>query len=367
MRHRSLLAKAGLHMALAGVLSLATLSGFAGSALAQTIDKVTFAWPGAGSSSLAPFAFAKELGFYKEENLDLDIIYLQGAGIVLPQLMSGAITTSYITLDPLVIARQPGNANFDVRFVYNIVRRSPWEIAVLADGPIKTLKDLDGKTIGVGALTFGNVPMTKAMLARAGVKADIISVGVGGTAFFALKSGKIDALNLWDVQDAQLEQDGTKIRRLTLPPEFATAAGHSMPVTNKLIRERPDIIAKFGRVLAKGTVACEANPEGCLFAYWKEFPATKPPGSDKDAIAYEMPLMQSRLQNMVFWREGEKQDFGAFTDHDFNVTIDSLKAGGLIDNSDTKLDTLYSNQFVPEYNKFDRNDVIAKAKAYMPN
>jgi NitT/TauT family transport system substrate-binding protein len=366
MSHRSFLATSGLRAAFAGALSVAAL-GFAGGALAQAPEKVTFAWPGSGSSSLAPFAFAKELGYYNDENIELDIVYLQGAGIVLPQLMSGGITTSYITLDPLAIARQPGKANFDARFVYNAVRQSPWEIAVLADGPIKTVKDLEGKTIGVGALTFGNVPMTKAILARAGVKAEIVSVGVGGTAFFALKNRKIDALNLWDVQNAQLEQDGTKILRLALPPEFATAAGHSLPVTNKLIRERPDIIAKFGRVLAKGTVACEANPEGCLLAYWKEFPTTKPQGTDKEAIAYEMPLMQSRLKNMIFWREGEKKDFGGFADHDFTVIIDSLRAGGLMESSDVKLDTLYTNQFVPEYNKFDRNDVVAKAKAYKPS
>jgi len=27
-----------------------------------------------------------------------------------------------------------------------------------------------------------------------------------------------------------------------------------------------------------------------------------------------MPLMQSRLKNMVFWRESETHDFGGFTD-----------------------------------------------------
>jgi len=49
------------------------------------------------------------------------------------------------------------------------------------------------------------------------------------------------------------------------------------------------------------------------------------------------------------------------------VIIDSLRAGGLMDNSEVKLETLYTNQFVPEFNKFDRNEVIAQAKAYKPS
>jgi len=349
----------------AALLSIAALTPLVSTpAQAQSPDKVIFAWPGGGSSGLAPFSFADALGFLKQENLTLDIINLQGAGIVLPQLVSGAITTSYITLDPLVIARQPGKPNFDVRFVYNAVRRSPWEIAVLDSSPIRSVKDLDGKTIGVGALTFGNVPMTKAILARSGVKAEFVGVGTGATAFHALTSGRIDALNLWDVQNANLEATGAKIRRLALPPEFSSAAGHSLPVTNKLIKERPDIIARFGRAVAKGTLACDANPEGCLAAYWAQFPKSKPQGTNAEAVQYEMPLLQSRLRNMVWWKDGEPHRFGAFSENDWTVTIDSLRTGGVIDNSDIKLDTLYTNQFVDEYNKFDRDDVTRKAKAY---
>jgi NitT/TauT family transport system substrate-binding protein len=350
--------------------ALSLMAAFAGTASAQTKgapDKITFAWPGAGSSSLAPFAFAQELGYFKDDNLTLDIVYLQGAGIVLPQLMSGGITTSYITLDPLAISRQPGRPNFDARFAYNAVRRSPWEISVLDSSPIKSIKDLAGKTIGVGALTFGNVPMTRAILKRAGVEAEIVPVGVGASAFFALRNGKIDALNLWDVQNAQLEVEGTKIRRLELPPEFSTAAGHSLPFTNKMIRERPDIVGRFGRVIAKGTVACVANPEGCLYAYWKHFPNTKRSGTDAEALAYEMPLMQSRLQNMVFWPDGQPHEFGKFSDNDFETIINSLREGGVIKGPEIKLDTLYTNQFVPEFNRFDRAAVEAQAKAYKPN
>lgn len=327
-------------------------------------EKVVFAWPGAGSSSLAPFSFARELGYFAEENIEMEVINLSGAAVVIPQLLSGAVFTTYIALDPLVIARQPGKPNFDIRYAYKGVRNSAWQIAVMADSPYHEIKDLGGKTIGVGALTFGNVPMTKALLNRAGVKAEIVAVGVGAPAFHAFRTGKIDALNLWDVQNAQLEQEGTKIRRLPFPPEFVGVTSHSMPFSNKMIRERPDLIARFGRAVAKGTVACVANPEGCLDAYWKEYPQTKPAGSHADAVKFEMPLMQARLQNLIYWDQGERHDFGAFSDKDWEVSIESLLAGGLIETPNIDYKTLYTNEFVKEFNKFDRDAVTAKAKAY---
>ena len=89
MDHRSRLPAKGLRMTLMAALCAAAPTAVPGAAAAQKVDKVTFAWPGSGSSSLAPFAFAKELGYYKDENLELDIVYLKGAAIVLPQLMQG--------------------------------------------------------------------------------------------------------------------------------------------------------------------------------------------------------------------------------------------------------------------------------------
>jgi NitT/TauT family transport system substrate-binding protein len=72
--------------------------------------------------------------------------------------------------------------------------------------------------------------------------------------------------------DAQMKLEGTKIRLLKFPPEFTGMSSHAFPVTTKTIRERPDLVAKFGRISAEGTVACNANPTACLESYWKYYP-----------------------------------------------------------------------------------------------
>lgn len=329
-------------------------------------DTFVFAWSGPISVGYAPVAFAEELGYAKAENLDIQTVTLDGSGVAIPQLMNGSIATAFLTLDPLIVARQPGKPNFDYRFAYNVLRNSIWEISVLDSSPIKSIKDLAGKTIGVGALSFGNIAMTKAILQQAGVDPNgvqFVAVGVGVPAIQALKTGKIDAMNLFDIVDEEARLEGTKVRLLPLPAQFSGVSSHALPYSNKYMRDHPDLVVKFGRIFAEGTVACNANPVGCLHAYWKHYPELKPAGSEADAIKVTLPVLQVRLANMVQWQPGEAHKFGSFSDKDWNAWITSLKVGGQI-TVVPPMDSLYTNQFVDGFNQFDAGSVARAAKAY---
>ena len=54
---------------------------------------------------------------------------------------------------------------------------------------------------------------------------------------------------------------------------------------------------------------------------------------------------------------------GSFTDAEWQGVIKSLKLGGVITVTDLPMDKLYTNRFVADFNKFDRADVIKRAKA----
>ncbi len=333
-------------------------------------EKIIFAFPTVINSGLAPMAFAIELGFFKSEDLEPDIVVLQGSGTIIPQLMAGEIFTAYSSLEPLPISRQPGKPNFQFKFVYNYARNSIWEIAVLENSPIQSTRDLAGKTVGVGALQWGNVSSTKAIIKYSGVdlgSVQFVGVGTGVPAFEALKRGQIDALNLHDIMHVGLEQLGTKIRRLQFPPEFQGVSSHGFPVTDKMIKERPDLIARFGRAMTKGTLACAANIENCLKAYWKLYPALKPSSDDPSILQREVTSLKPRIANLTSFRPGEARAMGAFSPQDWIATVEALKLGGQIEPSaDIKIDSLYTNQFVGEFNKFDKAEVVAKANRYAP-
>lgn len=356
--------------AAAGVLLSTVALALSGPGAAQAKpDHVVFAWPGVMSPGYAPFTFAQELGFFKQENIDLDTVLLTGSGTIIPQIVNGSLFTAFITLNPLIVSRQPGGPDFPLRFVYNVVRNSIWEISVLKNSPIHSIKDLAGKSIGVGGLSFGNVPMTKALLAQEGVDlktVQLIPVGLGVPAFDALRRGKVDALNLYDLMDVIIEQQGTEIRRLPLPPRYQKLSSYGFPVTEAMIKNHPDLVARFGRAFTKGVVACEANLKGCLLSYWKLQPSEKPTVVDDKTFANQLALLKARLKNMVDFEPGEAKEFGAFSKNDWTTTIAALKLGEQITTADIPLDSLYTNRFVAEYNRFDHDAVRRKAEAYKP-
>lgn len=334
---------------------------------AQAKEKFVFAWPSAINSGIANLTFAKALGYFEKENLEVDVIMLAGSGVIIPQLLSGAIHSAYASLEPLPVSRQAGKPNFPLKFVYNYLPRSIWEIAVLEDSTVKTLSDMTGKTLGVVSLTAGNVLLTQAMLQNEGVDwstVQRVGVGSGVPAFEALRRKQVDAINLWDTMHAALALSGTKIRLVPYGKEFAGLSSHGFPVTDELLRTRPDFIARFGRAMSKGAVACQANLEGCIKSFWREYPGMRPTtGTEEENLRREVQILTPRIENLMYGRNDS--NMGAFETRDWSQLIAALKLGGMITaDSNIPLDSLYTNRLVPEYNRFNRQEVIDQAKAY---
>lgn len=335
-------------------------------AKAQT-ETVTFAIPGAVTLGFAPLTFGEKGGFFAEEKLKLDVVVLQGSGEILPQIVKGSVLVSMLTPDVLITSRQPGKPNFPAKFVYNVYRNSFWQISVLDSSPIKTIADLKGKTVGVGALTWASGPQTKALLRRNKIDpatVTFVAVGSGPAAAEALRQGRIDALNLFASNNAMIEAQGTKIRRLAYPADMQQASSHGLIFAAKTIKEKPDLVARIGRAHAKGVLGCHTNPRACLEAFWATYPAQKPRGMDEKAVNNQLAVLKVILDLMTTFNEPGTARFGAYKPEDFKVAIEALRAGGEIGTAPISLSSLYTDKFVEEFNKFDRKAVIDKAKAY---
>jgi NitT/TauT family transport system substrate-binding protein len=178
-----------------------------------------------------------------------------------------------------------------------------------------------------------------------------------------MTTGQVDALNLWDTMHATLEATGFKLREISFPTEFQGNPSHGFAVTDDLIKTRPEFVARFGRAIAKGIVACDANLEECIRSFWRAYPAQKPQGPESEAMAKELKILSARMKKLLYFGPGEKPLLGSFTDDEWQGVIKSLKLGGVITVTDLPMDKLYTNRFVADFNKFDRADVIKRAKA----
>jgi NitT/TauT family transport system substrate-binding protein len=193
---------------------------------------------------------------------------------------------------------------------------------------------------------------------------ELISVGQGAAAYQALTSGQIDALNLFDVPHAELESLGTKIRRLPLKDKFVGLGSNSLIAHEDTLKSQPKVIAGVGRAIAKATVACNANVPACVKAFWTLYPQLKPTqGTEEEKLAKGVKVLSTRLEKMLAFPPGAPRNLGEFPAQMFKEYIEVLHAGGQLSTTDIPVESLYTNEFVREFNKFNVDAVVRAAKA----
>ena len=340
----------------------------AGASLAAAQEKVVVGLPGAGwSVQYAYYQFGEKLGFFKDEGLALERIAVSGSAVLLPQVASNQVQFGYANPDLTVIALAKGEP-LPLKFVQNWLQSSTWEVVTLAGSPIKTLADLKGKKLGVGALTFGNIPLTKSMLTNAGLgwnrDVEILPVGTGAAAWRRLQTGEIDALNLFVGEHGRMELAGIAITRMPLPEQFRTIFSNGMVTSDTLIAQKPKVVAGFGRALVKSWIACKANTEACVRAYWDQNPAAKP-SADKEAsqLAIDMKQVMFDGKTIDDFSSNPARKYGLYPDAAWKGLIGVMHTEGQITRADLDLTKLFTNQFVDEFNKFDADAVVKAAQA----
>ena len=103
---------------------------------------------------LSPFFLAMDKQFFKREGLDIGLASMVGGAAVMPALASGSINIGWSNVISIYQGHLQG---FDFRFVANgaINKRGTndvFGVCVAPDSPIKTAKDLAGKTVAVNTL-----------------------------------------------------------------------------------------------------------------------------------------------------------------------------------------------------------------------
>jgi NitT/TauT family transport system substrate-binding protein len=344
------------------VLSMAPLC-------AQAADEVTvgLAIPLTVDSG-GVYALGNELGFFKEANLSVKTLVFQGAGVLLPQVASGQVTVGLPLPEPVLSSYETGKAPLPVEYFYNATPANEIELAVLASSNIHTIADLKGKKIGVGALTWGTIPSTRALLRGQGLTpgkdVEIIPVGVLGPGFLALRQGRVDALNYNSIWHAMLELSGTKIRRLPYPDTFRRMISNGFVASRDTFTKNPDVLARFGRAYTESLVACDANPRLCVQAFWRMQPESKPKdGDDAKALDEAVALVKLRMSKTLRTEDGQPRVPGEFDLAVIRQFVQAMHRAGEFNTDQIPVESIFSNALVPQFSRFDAAAVRAKALA----
>ncbi|MFN7856364.1 MAG: ABC transporter substrate-binding protein [Acidovorax sp.] len=130
---------------LKALLTSACLVVLSAPAQAQTKIKMVLNWKYQGPQ--AWFFMAQDKGYFKEEGLDVEIDQGEGSSASITKVAAGAYQAGFGDINALIslAATRPADAPVAVYMIYNT---PPFTVVVKKDSPIKTPKDLEGKTVG---------------------------------------------------------------------------------------------------------------------------------------------------------------------------------------------------------------------------
>ncbi len=224
-------------------------------------DQVTIQLNWLPTVEWAGFYVAEDQGYYADENLQVTL--LSGEEDPFDQVVSGQVDFGTCTGTGLIVARSGGKP---LVAVAALLRKTPLVVMALADSGIAAPKDLIGKTVGVVSMDFDNGWDIQflAMLEQAGVDfrqinfVPIEEFGVG-----PLLRGEMDAISdIWSTNDAIAARlAGHEVNLIFVTDYGVLEYPDPIFTTEKMIRERPDVVERFVRATLKGYQYAVEHPE----------------------------------------------------------------------------------------------------------
>ncbi|MDB4894327.1 MAG: hypothetical protein JWN15_589 [Firmicutes bacterium] len=201
---------------------------------------------------IAPYV-AQEMGFFKEEALDVEIISLEGGVGTARALLSGAVDISGTSADPIIagVAAAPDSDEGMIAFY----TYAPRVTNAMVGGPnVKTPADLKGKKLGIqDPNAFAHV-LSRLVLAKAGIKESEVQFVSGSTAgrLPNLLQGRTDTAILHIEQMYKALEENPQLNFTAKIWETEPNWWYSAFAANKgKLKTDPDLYERFLRTMVK--------------------------------------------------------------------------------------------------------------------
>jgi NitT/TauT family transport system substrate-binding protein len=171
-----------------------------------------------------------ENGFFSRNNIQ--VAFNSGGPNIDPvgNVATGRAQLGDRPIGPLIVARERG---MPIKVIATVFQRSPFSIMSLASKPIRSIKDLKGKTV---AVSTSSKPLMINLIREAGLNPESVNIIPSAPDPSALVSGQIDAYTGYSTnQGVMLETRGVKIFSLN-------AHDLGMPETAGTIYGREDFL-----------------------------------------------------------------------------------------------------------------------------
>lgn len=263
--------KAAVVVVVAVVAAVLMLPWPGTSVVAQAPERVNFAldWIVYGKHAL--FYPALEQGLYKKHGLEVTMTRGFGSGDTIQKIDQKAVQFGFADMGSLVLLRGKGAKVTTVGMIHHLM---PHAVIFIKGGSVKTPKDLEGKSFSTPA---GNAVwvMMPTFAKAAGfdhTKIKHIPADVAASRA-ALLSGRVDAIGIFWPEYPPVAAEAKKLGKEVGAFKYSEFGldlyANGIIVHDDLIREKPDLVARFVKATYEGVYFALKNPEKAFEMYMK--------------------------------------------------------------------------------------------------
>jgi len=248
---------------LALTAAIAALGFLASPALAQQKLDFILNWVPGGDH--APYYYAKKLGWYEKEGIDLNLEPGKGSALATQKVGTGGNPIGLADMAGVLVAKSKGA---DIVAVFNVYANSPQGMYWLKSSGIKGVKDFPGRKIGNPAAD-GARTMWPALAKANNIDPKSVTwVNIDANSkLAALKSKSIDVTtsfyNLHHVFQRELADD---MGFLAWRDAGLNPYGNSVIVNGDFLKANRPVIDKFVKVTQRAFATCVKDPKPCVQA-----------------------------------------------------------------------------------------------------
>ena len=188
-----------------------------------------------------PFMIARDRGYFREEGLEPELIFIKAAQTI-PAMLAGGIDFGTATGTAVAAAVN----GIDVRVVFALTDKPSFDL--IAAPNIANLQQMRGKKLGITAFgALAEILARQIFLANKVPTEQVtfLPLGTSDVLYVALKAGTIDATMLQIPQTFLAVDEG--FRKLAAGADVYRAVQGGLTTTKSTISERPELVSKMIR------------------------------------------------------------------------------------------------------------------------
>jgi NitT/TauT family transport system substrate-binding protein len=228
------------------------------SSAAQSIDKVRIGVSNYNLSNLT-VGVAQTKDFFKQEGIDAEIIRMN-PNVATMALVSGDV--DYSTLVGSVIGANLKGAK--LKMIACSQDRTP--LSLVGRAELKSVKELKGKTIGVGS--YGSTPeiIARMVVKHYGIDPEseikMLALGSDAARLSALREGVVEAIMVAPPVDFEAKKMGFNI--LSRAGDILRFPYNGLAASIKKLQDRPDEVKRVIRAIVKANGFIRRNRDGVI-------------------------------------------------------------------------------------------------------